>query len=95
MASHLTRMWRRITHYYIPHFWHRLCGDILTEKGQRFVEYCARICIDPEYKPRTYEEMMFDEKIDKGNRKEMATRYLMALAPYLDLNFGDDDGTTE
>lgn len=95
MANYLTKMWRRIKHYYIPHYWYKLRGETLSEKGYRFIEYCARVYMNPAYEPQTYEEMMFDEKIGKENRKDMAVCYIKALGPYLDLSFGDNDGTTE
>lgn len=75
--------WRKLVNYTLPNFWHRLCGKTITEKGERFCVYCAKIYENPDYEPQDYEEMMFDEKIGKENRKEVVKQYIFTLAPYI------------
>lgn len=84
----MVKFFKFIRHYWLPHFINKYILKLgITERGYDFILYCYRIITDPTTEPQSYQELMFEDKLDKEKRVESARAYFTMLVPYCDYDW--------
>lgn len=84
----MVKLFKFIRYYWLPHFINKYILKLgLTEKGYDFALYCYRIITDPTTKPQTYQELMFEEQLNKENRVASARAFFVKLVSYCDYDW--------
>lgn len=64
-------------HYNVPNFINKhFCKMKLSEKGKTFFDYCMKVFDDEKYEADTYQEIIFDNKIENLCKEKGVDRKL-------------------